>query len=297
MKVGLYDYQGKGTGLGRLIQQAGHQIVTDHPYDLLLVDCDYPWAGDRIALIEQAHDFGALVAVYPHGGEALHFYDGICAPHPDVDAFLVTGPGHRRFQERFGHRLILETGWYWCEQKPFEPRKPERVLFAPLHPWGDGVTIAAAHRDANIQAFDAVCGLGLPVTVRYIGNPDSCGVEPREGVTMVQVGRDLDTRMIDEHDLVVACGTYAALALARGKQVVMFDQEIEPHDDYFTKPVSGWAAWKHETRYPLNVGDAPLYALAARAGNRNGQTWRREFVGPQATVESVTQVMDTIADL
>lgn len=295
MRFALFDYQLKGEGLARLAQRAGHTRVDRMPFDVLLIDTDFPWAHDRIAVIEQAHDFGAAVAVYPHGGEPLFFYDGICDPHPDVDAFLVTAAGHRQFQQRFGHKRIIEVGWYWCPQKPLDRRRPRNVLFAPIHPWVDGVTIAPAFRDANRDAYDAVCGLDLKVTVRYQGDLEPNGIEPRPGVTLVAAAdRDLNTAAIDQHDLVVSAGTFASLALARGKPVVMTDQHLVPHNDHYTQPAATFEQYREEVRYPLSVGDAPLPELVERACDGDGEEWRERFVGPPATVATVAAAFDQL---
>lgn len=263
------------------------------PTDALLVDIDVPWAVERVRLIEEAHRRGTPVFLYPHGGGyPISVYDGLAVPHPHVAAMLVTGPGHVELEDRIGHkRPVREIGWYLCDQQPLVAQEPKNVLFAPIHPWAGADFILPTHQAMNKMAYQRCLDTGLPVTVRVLGSPETNGVWSHENATLTRGDPQPSSAIaqIDAHDLIVAQGTFAMLALARGKHVVMTGQDLVPTNDEGTKTVGNWDSYHDLIRYPLDVTDGPLLQLAARG--EETQEWRQRFVGEQATAASVTAAL------
>jgi hypothetical protein len=101
----------------------------------------------------------------------------------------------------------------------------------------------------------------------------------------------LDWTAVDEADLVVADGTLACLALARGKPVVMFGQS-HPIEDEHNRPADGTEI--RVPRYPVDYDDGPLDDLFHAACSGAGQDWKDEFAGgpfdKAAFLEAVARV-------
>ena len=69
MKFTLYDHAGKGIYLQQALLAAGHEPADNlGELDLLLLDCDWPWAYPRPEMLKSAINHGAKVVLYPHGG-------------------------------------------------------------------------------------------------------------------------------------------------------------------------------------------------------------------------------------
>jgi len=264
MRFALFDHQGKGLHIGQALVAAGWDLSGDPAdCDLLLVDHDGPYAHPRPAIIEAAYDAGAKIVLYPHGAlPTVTFYDGAYAPDARIDARLEHGEGHVEIGRRIGLGDIGQTvvGWTYSDRAAFAPTRPERILFAPIQPNGSG----------ELKEHDRLRNHHAWMQLREIGN-----------VAVRNPGFPADVTSafadVDQADVVVAAGTLACLALARGKPVVMIhdrnlENEVEPahldaYDDY--------------QRYPLTVGDAPLGDLIAEAcqGSAHVDAWRNLFVG------------------
>lgn len=287
MRVVLLDYNRKSAGLVGPMIAAGYHLVDSVPVDALFVDTDFGWAGDRVRLIEQAAQVGAKVYVYPHGAHPICYYDGIAEPHPATTALLVHGPGNKQLQESFGHeRPVIDIGWFYCEQRPFEPTEVRNVLFAPVHPWADGITMLEADRERNREAYRKVLGLGVPVTVRYLGELAANGLWEAAGVTFEQGVADNSTASIDRHDLIVSDNaTFSYMAVARGKPVVMYGQDHIPVSDDGTQQVKNWGTYKDWIRYPVDLHDGPIDELArsAAAGHPEVPAWKDLWIGDPLT--------------
>lgn len=94
--------------------------------------------------------------------------------------------------------------------------------------------------------------------------------------------------LIEEADVVVAAGTMAAAAVARGKPTVMFDQDI--YMDY----VDGQYVEAHHSaefaemsRYPLDIAEGPLSDLIATACREEVSEWRDRWIGQDGTGEAI----------
>ena len=124
MRFAIYDHGGKAMYLHQQLVAAGHtaaKVLADA--DVLLVDCDWRWAHPRPELIASAHEAGAKVVLYPHGGLPMVFnYDGLTDPDPLVDLRLEHGPGSVEIADRLGLDLRQQaTGWLYCPTRPFTP--------------------------------------------------------------------------------------------------------------------------------------------------------------------------------
>lgn len=281
-RFALLDYNGKGRGLRVKLEEAGHKCVTELPVDAYFIDHDAE--PKRVELIDYAVAQGARVFVYPHAGHPFTFYDGLIDPHPAVEALLVTAPGHVWLQESFGHaRPVVEIGWFYCQQKVFQPTSVRNVLFAPKHPWADGHFMLDADRERNSEAYERVLALGVPVTVRYLGDFEANGLWDAPGVTKIEGRPDNSTLEIDQHDLTVSAETFACLAVARGKPTVMYAQDYAMVNDEGTATVRSWESYRDRIRYPYDLGDG--VGVFERAASVEATEWRDEWIGAQLTTD------------
>ena len=292
-RIVVFDYCRKSVGLANVLRQAGHEFVDKPPFDALFIDYDAD--PERHKLIEWAATAGAKVYVYPHGAHPFFFYDGIAEPHPATTALLVHGPGNQRLQESFGHsRPVLDVGWFYCEQKPFEPREIRKVLFAPMHPWADGTTMLQDDRDRNTMVYEKLLGLDCWLTVRYLGEVSANGVYEKAGVRFERAARDNSVTSIDKHDLIVSDmgGTFAYLAVARGKPVVMYAQDHTPRSDDGTQHVRGWDSYKDRVRYPVDINDGPIDELAQIAGRGHPEVpaWKSLWIGDPLSLDRLPPI-------
>lgn len=309
MRFVLYDHAGKGIYLRQRLLAAGH-VEAERPeeMDLLLLDCDWPWAHPRPALIEAAAEVGAKVALYPHGGRPTVFnYDGICEPDPRVHMRLEHGPGSVEMASLFGRTDLAQkpAGWLFSPTRRFEPvEKPERILFAPLHP-----NVEAAQRGARVDdpaprvnqlVYRQLLDAGYEVTVSLVGPPRFSGIWPHPRARIVE-----NPQMMFHHSfeqilsaqIVVAAGTVAAAAVALGKPTVMFGQDtfMDYIDGRYVEAAHA-DVFRVMCRYPIDASDGPISDMVDAACAAEAGEWRNRFVGDDGA-ERAVQLLEELASV
>jgi hypothetical protein len=304
MRFLLYDHQGKGAPIGRALVSQGHAAMTLlAEADLLLIDHEH-FDGGRLRLIRECHARGIPVVIYPHGAAPQVAYDGCQEVSPHVTALLVPAEGHRQVFERFDYpHPVHVIGWHFCPLGPLAAPKGkiEHVLYAPGHPWYDGRSHHSSERIANEAIFTAFCRLDVPrKTVRYFGEPYPNGIDDlgRKEIRFVESDLSIDWTEIDEADVVIATGTYAYLALARGKPVVWFGQNRVSSEDG-QRLAEKWDCYADLMRYPLDAFDAPLAQQVARAANGAShreqiEQFRRTFIGRELDPVELARLLVTL---
>ena len=306
MKAFFCDHQNKSVGLQVALLTVGHEIV-GHPDHADVVFADYPvhWHGDRLAILEAAHARGALCLGYQHGGPPTMQYDGIAQPCPTLTADLVHGEGHAELMRRIGYPVPVHVaGWHYCKTRKFKPPdKIRHVLFAPAHPWADGHTNQDYWYDLNRRAYQALEAYECEQkTVRFFGSLAANGIYPQPGITLTRSRLDNirgQVKQIDQADLVIADGTFAYLAIARGKPTIMVAQNRIVHNDTATLTVNveRWEAYKDYLRWPYDFDDGPFpdTAEAARQGSERADEWKSLFVGEQLDPEDLDDYLQELA--
>lgn len=252
------------------------------PADVFLLDLDTTF---NKPLYEPRLARGEKVFLYPHGPNTAWLYDGCMEADERVTAHFVVADGVRELYRRIGVTVPAYTiGFPWCDLRPFRPSAPPRkVLFAPDHPLGDGF-IRPEYAERNRRVFEALLELDVELTVRHIMEVERNGLYAADGVRFVEAQPDNGTAEIDAADAVVAVGTFAALAVARGVPTIMFDQSEPPENDNpdGTRWVpASWHSWSDSSRYPYDFSDAPLGELLtdAAASDDGVREWRARFIG------------------
>ncbi len=310
MRFAIWDHCGKAAHLHQTLVARGHVPAPSlADADVFLVDCDWRWAHPRPEFIQAAHDAGAKVVLYPHGGLPTVFvYDGLTEPNPLVDLRLEHGPGSVEAAQEAGVSELRQevTGWLYSPTKPFtQVTTPTRILFAPQHPNMETLAQQNGHDPApavNQRVFKQLLGLSLPFTVSTVGPAYRNGVWPHPAVTVeenptMSLQNSLD--LINRHDLVIAAGTMAALAVSQGKPVVMLGQGN--HADYvdgrYQEP-RNTDLYDRLLRYPLDCGDGDLADTVALAciGTEQTAEWRSLFVADDGAARAVALVEELVGE-
>ena len=116
------------------------------------------------------------------------------------------------------------------------------------------------------------------------------GLEKVPGAFYQQANLDMDgsIKAIDEAEVVVTYpGTFATLAVSRGKPVVVYGQDICPHDGYsdkMMKYVKHWDDYREFMRYPYDISNKSHKAVEGiirHAAVNEAVEWRNRFIGEQ----------------
>ncbi len=307
MRFTLYDHAGKGLYLRQQLIAAGHtDAETADEMELLLLDCDWPWAHPRPELIESAHRRGAPIVLYPHGGRPTCWvYDGIAEPDERVTLRLEHGPGSTRIAVELHEDWRQEApGWLFCPTKDFVPvEDPVKVLFAPLHPNIEMMLKGTDGHDPapslNQRIYRELLGIpGIELVVSLAGPAWKTGVWEHPKARFVENPQMLFHHSFEQilsADVVVAAGTIGAAAVALGKPTVMFDQDVFAdyvNDEYVEAEHS--SLYSALVEYPLDASDGNLQGLITMACESEQTAWRDLWVGTDGTARAIELLEDLV---
>jgi hypothetical protein len=282
MRFAASMHQTKAHPFVQALLSHGHEMVRTGG-DVFLLDLD---TTPNRHMIDHHAGRGAKVFLYPHGPITQTLYDMGFAPDPRVVAHFVPGEGQRELLRRIGVDVPVYTvGWPWSDLAPFRATDdPRRVLFAPLHPLDHDGSMPDHMRATNRRIYEQLLELDVELTVRHWLDLEHNGLYPVDGVSYSPSNLDTSTGDIDAADVVIAVGTFAGLAVARGAPTVMFDQAERPYhiklDGTLVYPEK-WDDYAELLRYPFDIADGPLEALirAAARSEEPVREWRELFVG------------------
>jgi hypothetical protein len=243
--------------------------------DLLLVDIDIDEAKQVV------DEFSGKVVIYPHGGAPILTWDGLYEPHPKVLVNLVTSEGHKEVMRRYGYSKPIEViGWYLCEIKPWAGVKGKKVLFCPIHPIGGGGFMYKEDFRENTRVFKELLDMDLDLSVRYMHALLINGLHKEEGVKYYNTSWFED---LDEYDLVVANGTLACVAIAKGIPTVMLKQDTctrQPGDAPNNRVVAKYVD-KYWDYLKFPYGSEDLEEGMRLAAEVEPVEWKDRFIGKQ----------------
>jgi len=285
MKFAVHNHQGKADALIAALEAGGHELVKNGAVDFLMIDFDGPGMYER--MIEKHVIKGAKIFLYSHGAMPLCGWDGIWEPSDRVSAYLAMTPGQAEVMRRHGYPHDIHViGWHYCDILPFQPvAKPKKILFAPWHPHSTGYLMAEG-KELNHRIFEELIGMlpEIELTVRHLRTLHQNGLWEEPGVHYIQVYPDNSTDDIDEADLVISHGTFAYLAIARGKRTIMYGQDVRPHDGVMPDKlrfVASWEKYKDYVRYPYHYHPGEKLSYLFAWNRINPWQWKHEFIGSQ----------------
>lgn len=281
-----------------------------HPIVNALLGLGYKWNQDAPDFILLDHDSPkfyreiidnhpqAKVIIYPHGEPFAFWWDGMWEVNERTAGYLAQSKGHGAVMRKYGYSKPVHTiDWYLSEQSEFKPAaKLDRVLFAPIHPLNNGF-IHPSHRAANIEAYKALLGMPINLTVRYLGNLENNGLWADDSVTFIEGSKDGSTTPTD---LVVSnLGTYFALSVASGIPCVAYNQDLPPvggHSEETTLEAQNWKSYKEFVRYPYDLLNARFSALGVLdyATRHEAKKWRDRFIGEPLNADKLNKAIQTI---
>lgn len=293
----LFDHQHKGRRYADALIQAGYRqtaSLSDPELACGFFDHDLgaEGSGGRGGL-GLLHEHNVPVFMYPHSARPMVQWD-MYPIWPHTSALITIASGHRQVMESFGYPLPIEVcGWTLCDQVPWKAiavaGRPVEVLFMPIHPNNNG-WLHPLDKGMNALVYQRLLETpGIHLTVRHIKRLDISGLWTASGVKYVLANPNGSTVEIDAAQVVVAYETAAYLAVARGKPLLMFGDQLTPHSGNLPTKMH-WAknfdAYREIWRYPITVdlthGGKTIHQQLEQAMSEDvGAAWREKFIGEQ----------------
>jgi len=302
MKIQVHNWQHKANNLISALTRMGVEIVKDKP-DIYIIDFDgaVPYYTSKI---EKAFQSGAEIVIYSHGAPVIVAWDRVWEPDARVKLFLAQSEGEKAVMESYGYPHPIEViGWHYCRKKKFKPVKNiKNILFAPWHPSGSGYLVPLGKK-VNADTFDKLRSMPFNLEVMYIGDIRQNGLNFSNDVTFTASKKDVNFSLpiIDKADLVVTnLSTVASLAVARGKPMVAYGQDIKPHDGSSEDNISyvkNWDKYRDMLRYPYDISNLKPKAsqyLVEHAALHEATEWRDKFIGDPLDADKLIAVLENI---
>ncbi len=287
----VVDHQNKAGAYIEALKTAGYILTErDNVQGTRFVLTDGDW---RQSLMDNAAARNIPVFLYPHAARPMVIYDGCVEPQP-VRCMFTQAPGGKALMEKIGYPYPVEvSGWAYSEIRPFRPsEKVERVLFAPIHPNGNG-WLSDVDKQINERAFSALqiwCYQNrAQLSIRYIGTPEQCGLGKAAAFEAPYIEwhpgkKNNSTADMETADLVVAHQTFAWIAVALGIPTVMMAEDIPPRSGNSEAGfcfVKHWDDYKADLMYPLDLltGDPEGTMAKAAAGCEEVEAWKARLIG------------------
>lgn len=283
----LADHQGKGYPYAQALEAGGWERVEHATEGIQLAMYDM----DNGRGLDSLHEQGVPVMIYPHSARPSLFWDGMYPLWPHTRAYIAPSDGHRDVMRAYGYPLQIEVcGWAMCEMQDFRPVEisdPVKVLFAPIHPNRNG-WLHPAYRAYNAIVFQKLLETpGIQLNVRHIMSLALNGIWWAPGVNYILGTTKPATHNIDEADVVIAHQTFAYMAVARGKPLIMCGCDMVALAGNAWDNLH-WAShyddYRELLRYPLEAETARsgklFRAMIEQACAEDlGAEWRERMIG------------------
>lgn len=286
-----FNHQNKARAYEDALVGLGYRR-TIFPARALFVLADTDVSLRRVAL-ERSQQSGSYVFIYPHAAVPQLTYDGLYDPWHFTKANFTIARGHVEVMRTYGYpeRIPLHpVGWSLCPQLVFKPNpQPRRVLFAPIHPNANGY-LCDLDLSINRATFERLLVLvrqgAINLTVRHLHVLEESGLWVEPGVRYIRGTPNQNYEEIDAADLVVSRHTFAYIAIARGKPVLMMAEWETPRSGNSNESlrfVASWPKYRDLMMYPLDIlAEDDTWALIVRAAASDAEIrdWRDRFIGP-----------------
>lgn len=295
----FYRHQHKGDTLLNALQEHGWKRTRDmHLSRACFMDLD---VDNRVPLIDTLTNLGQKIFIYPHGARPnVAYMWKKMRPHPRTTAYIVPTVGHAELMREMDVKTpMIITGWWLTGQKPFKPYKggtPHNVLFAPLHPNGNG-WLCDLDKSINLLAYERLLKarerLKFRLTIRYIHSLKENGLPPHRKDIKYSIGDTNGNEVddIDRTDVVVTHQTFGYKSVARGVPTLFMSEWHSPRagntpETFAHIDQDYWLRTKHRYMFPFDInaeGDPAQHLLDA--GHPSAEDiiydWRERFIGPK----------------
>jgi hypothetical protein len=302
MKFAFRNHQRKGNAYLKALLERGHIPVYDiKAADYLLIDHDVGRNGQGWnPIVEQAHERGIAVFMYPHAARPMIQWDGMYPAFPHTKCNFVHAEGHAEVMKRYGYPLPVHiTGWSYCPIREFRPRKQvKRVLFAPIHPNASG-WLCEEDLEVNRKAFEILTSLPIELTVRHIGSLEKSGLWSARRVHFTPGRPDNTYRQVEAFDVVVSYQTFAYLAVALGIPMVGYGEEVVPHSgnyEWNLRWVESWHKYSDIMKFPYDLltADDPMEMLTEAAStDEKTAEWKKRFIGKPFEPDKFVNILES----
>lgn len=295
----VYDHMIKSVHYKQALIDAGFELTKMQIADVVLSDIDMP---QRITDMKHALNNGASLFIYPHSAVPPTMWDYKSFPPSDkVTGVFVQAPGHVRVMRAYGCKHPAHVvGWSFCKQQNFHYGEIKRILYAPIHPIIATGYLNRSHKYINAMSYDKIVKFcrarNIELTVRFIGEHYQNSIPNDDDVRYVQGFANLNHQDIDEADLVISSGTFAYMAVARGKPTIFTGQDYAPvygKNDYHIEQSPNWKQYTKIMRYPFELlEDKPMEQLIESVNDSAIiQKWRSDFIGEPFDGQKVVNII------
>lgn len=298
MNICVVEHQHKAQPYNNALLSARHHIKR-RPINAECLLIDHEWSGLFAGLPEvkwrkqilEAEQKGMPIFIYPHSVRPNIPHDLTDEYYP-ARALFTIAEGHREVLRRIGYPNPIEViGWPYTEIKSFRQRESNgkiRVLFAPIHPVGNGY-LPDAERELNAKTYKKLLSLTdkIDLTVRHVQPLESNGLWFDERANIIRGAMDGSTKQMNSADVIIGAFTFAYMAVALGHPLVMMGEGIKPHNSprgsgklIYAKH---WNKYKGYMKFPFNVEDCSrktdLLDALKQAMQEPPDEWKERFIG------------------
>lgn len=270
-------------------------LLIDHEWRGLLSGIDnYEYRGQ----VKIADENNIPVFIYPHSVRPNIPFDLTDDFYPKTRALITIAEGHKEILRRLNYPFPVEVcGWCYTEIKPFTEvivkNRKINVLFAPMHPVGTGY-LPDIDRELNSQTYATLLDLvnfgAINLSVRYTHKLDANGLWEDYRIKFIPAALNGSVEDMKYADVVVSAFTYAHMAVALGKPVIMVGEGVVPHNSPQRNGkliyAKNWDLYKDYLRYPFNAEDVIGSHIAMSEmikeslhKNKGVLDWKERFIG------------------
>jgi hypothetical protein len=285
-----WDSQDKGRVFSDALVAAGYHRTHSLDAGIYLTDLDIP---GRLNGIRKQLENGAKLFVYPHAAHPYIGWDGLLLPSGKTKAAFVFTDGHKEVIRAYGYSGDLHSvGWAYSNIRKFIPRELGSVLFAPIHPNGNG-WLSSMDKEINARTYTELLELVedgvIRLIVRHIKSIASNGLWQDPRVKFLPAEPRVNQNwlaLLDPYSLVVSHGTLAYISVALGIPTAMMQESEAPHNgntDATIKRVASWEKYKHLMMYPHDILQGEPKDVLTRACQTDEDIldWRHRMIGEE----------------
>ena len=226
--------------------------------------------------------------IYPHSALSWYMWDGIHIPGP-VNCNFVFSEKIKEGMKAYGYPYRIEAcGFSGCKIEEWQPTSGKILLFTPIHTLGKKRKrlVRPGDLQLNKRTLEHVirnAGLFDKVIVRYGESFTACGLRDPKiknikfELSLLTISSSL--KAINSADVIITCGTFGYLSVARGKPTIFFNQrDTAPSEFSWTVKTYDKYKW---IDYPIQFQDMGGRDVIEFAKSKNDKVeeWKKMNIG------------------